>query len=1091
MWITEFALSRFGIFVDQQVTDLPPGLVVFSGANESGKTTLMHFFRYIFFGLPRNAGNNNLYAPFDGSLHGAQLTLRTDADGETPYTIDMQGRRVALRANPQGRTLGDLLGNLDQETFERIFCLGLEDLQGLKVLQGRQIQSRLFAAGAGLGVLALPDLLQELDQSRKALYALGRSRGGKGTVNLLLEALRSGERELRELENTSSRYWNAVEERRMLEAKLRNDEEELGLLVKRMAHLELLEKARGAWGEYDLSRKELADFQGPADFPERGGERMADLVAAIADLEAGLREDEAVLRDLAVRKWQVETVTPRALLENAELVSAVRGERGRFSALVADIPRRTQQMSHREESFREALRQTGPDWTEERLFQVDLAFDVLQEAYRQEEEILRLQESRRRGELLVDEGRKRLDAAEVLHMERGALLSRLEVPAVQDPEKLQRQREGLGRLRVFFSQRAPILLGKNLTQEQMEAASAELRRKQDLRPRAAATVPLWLSLLCLLAGLGAALGAHFFREQLLWFLAALAGAFALVIGVRAWHQMSQDEQRYRQWREDLDEKERETVRFGERIRTFEEELGTLERLISELADDAGVMIPQSLEALEMETLTLTARETELKTFLDAKAACAAALRDRDQAESSWKSLQAEAELLREEEKKALENWNSRLQVYGFGPDVRPGTLRELVARVEKAQGEFRGLEESRRALEEHTTYIRGQQDRVAHLLALAGKPLPEGALPQPAHLENLLELFEAAQERQREMDELDRRLTEAQRGSRLKEETLRQRKDERDRLLKQVGLRDETEFLALADRCLRASELRDLCLRRERELVLLVGHREGIDALGEEIRILSPAGMAREREEGAGRLPRLRQEIDEARHRLGVLDKEIDDLGCDERQSALLDEQARCQSRLRDAVREWLSGAICRFCLEEARRRHERERQPEVIREADRALRVMTGGRYALLAMESGNTRTVELEEVATKQRKREGTWSSGLGDQAYLALRFGLARLFGRKSESLPLILDDLLVRFDEGRQGGAVRVLLEEARQRQVLFFSCHEGTTRLLARVASREAFPPERIAFFRLERGVIRREELVAGPVPENLSGVALS
>ena len=112
-------------------------------------------------------------------------------------------------------------------------------------------------------------------------------------MNLLLEALRSGERELRELENTSSRYWNAVEERRMLEAKLRNDEEELGLLVKRMAHLELLEKARGAWGEYDLSRKELADFQGPADFPERGGERMADLVAAIADLEAGLREDEA------------------------------------------------------------------------------------------------------------------------------------------------------------------------------------------------------------------------------------------------------------------------------------------------------------------------------------------------------------------------------------------------------------------------------------------------------------------------------------------------------------------------------------------------------------------------------------------------------------------------------------------------------------------------------------------------------------------------------------------------------------------------------------------------------------------------------
>lgn len=1091
MWITEFSLSRFGIFADQRVTDLPPGLVVFSGANESGKTTLMHFFRYIFFGIPRNAGNNNLYAPFDGSPHGAHLTFRTDADGEALYTIEMRGRRVTLRENPQGRTLGDVLGNLDQETFERIFCLGLEDLQGLKILQGRQIQSRLFAAGAGLGVVALPEVLQELDQSRKALYALGRSRGGKGTVNALLEALRSGEKRLRELENVSSRYWNAVEERRILEEKLRRDEEDLGVLVKRMAHLELVEKARGAWGEYDLARNELADFRGPADFPERGGERMADLVAAVAELEEGLRRDEAVLKDLAVRKWQVETVTPRGLLDNADLVSAVRGERGRFAALAADFPRLKQQVEAREGGFREALRQVGPDWTEERLFRVDLAFDVLQEAYCQEEDILRLQEGRRRGELLVEEGRKRLDAAEVFHMERGARLSQLDPPVVQDPEKLQRQKEGLGRLRVFLSQRAPLLVGKDLTREQMEGASGELGRKQDLRPRAVATVPLWLSLLCLLAGLGAAVGAHLLREQLLWFLAALAGAFSLVLGVRAWHQMSQDEQRYRQWREELEEKEKEIVRFGERIRTFEEELVTLNRLISEVADDAGVVLPENLDALELETQALTAREAHLKAFLDAKAACAAALRDRDQAEAAFKTLQQEADDLRREEEKSLASWSSWLQVYGFSADVRPGTLRELVARVEKAQGEFRALEETRRALEETTAYLRGQQDRVAHLLALAGKPLPEGALPQPAHLEGLLEFFEAAQERQREMSELDRQLTEAERNRRLKEETLRQRKDERDRLLKQVGLRDETEFLALAERCLRASELRDLCLRRERELVLLVGHREGIDALGEEIRHHTSAAVAREREEGGARLPRLRQEIDDARHRLGVLDKAIADLECDEEQSALGEEQSRRQARLRHAVREWLVGAICRFCLEEARRRHERERQPEVIREADQALRIMTGDRYALLALASGNTRTVELEEVATKRRKGEGAWSSGLGDQVYLALRFGLARLFGRKAESLPLILDDILVRFDEGRQEGAARVLLEEARQRQVLFFSCHEGTTRLLARMAQQEAFPPARRAFFRLERGVIHAEDLGEGFMPEDPSAVVSS
>ncbi len=1082
MWISDFSLSRFGIFVDQRGGDLPPGLVVFAGKNESGKTTLMHFFRYIFFGLPRRAGSNNLYAPIDGTPHRATLTFRTESDEDgASYTVEMRGRQVSLRESPSGRTLGELMGHIDQETFERIFCLGLEDLQGLKALQGRQIGSRLFAAGAGLGVVALPDLLRELDQSRKSLYALGRSRGGKGTVNALLEELRAGERSLQELEGVSSRYWSAMEDRESLEEKLRRDEEELGLLVRRMAHLEMLEKARGAWGEYDLARKELATFHGPEDFPERGGERMAALVAAVAELDAEIREGEALLKDLAVRRWQVDSITPRGLLENVELLSAVRGERGRFAALTADLPRRKQQAADREKSFQEALRQAGPDWTEERLFRVDLAFDTLQEAHRQEEELLRRQEELHRVELLADEGRKRLDAAEVLHMERSALLSRMEAPEVQDPERLQRQKEGLGRLRVFFSQRAPIVMGKDLTREQMEAASEELRRKQDLRPRATATLPLWLALLCLGAGLGAAGGAHYLREQLLWFLAALAGAFSLILGFRAWRQMSRDELQYRQWREDMEEKDRDVVRFGERIHTFEEELKTLDRLVTELANDAGLLVPDTLEALEREVLELEARGENLKVFLDAKAACAVALRGRDEAESALKGLQEEVDDRRDEVRKAQEQWDSWLQAYGFGSGVRPGTFRELVARVERARGEFRSLEEARRALEETAAYVRTQQERVAHLLGLAGRGLPEGALPQPAHLEALLEFFEGAQERQREMADLDRQLEEIGRNRRLKEETLRQRKDERDRLLDQVGLRDETEFLAMAQRCLRASELREICLRRGRELVLLVGHREGIDALGDEIRQGSPAALAQEKEEGEGRLPRLRQEIDEARRLLGVRDKEIADLRCDERQISLGEGVSRLQARLRGAVREWLVTSICRFCLEEARRRHERERQPEVIREADRSLQVMTGGRYALMATGSDNARTVELEERATGRRKGEGAWSSGLGDQVYLALRFGLARLFGRKAEALPLILDDILVRFDEGRQEGAARVLLEEARHRQVLFFSCHEGTTRLLARMAQEEAFPPERRAFFRLDQGTIRSEDGLSEPL----------
>jgi uncharacterized protein YhaN len=47
MHISGFHIDGFGIYHDQGVQDLPMGLVLFVGDNESGKTTLMAFLRTV------------------------------------------------------------------------------------------------------------------------------------------------------------------------------------------------------------------------------------------------------------------------------------------------------------------------------------------------------------------------------------------------------------------------------------------------------------------------------------------------------------------------------------------------------------------------------------------------------------------------------------------------------------------------------------------------------------------------------------------------------------------------------------------------------------------------------------------------------------------------------------------------------------------------------------------------------------------------------------------------------------------------------------------------------------------------------------
>ena len=65
---------------------------------------------------------------------------------------------------------------------------------------------------------------------------------------------------------------------------------------------------------------------------------------------------------------------------------------------------------------------------------------------------------------------------------------------------------------------------------------------------------------------------------------------------------------------------------------------------------------------------------------------------------------------------------------------------------------------------------------------------------------------------------------------------------------------------------------------------------------------------------------------------------------------------------------------------------------------------------------------------------------SSGAQDQLYLAIRMASLEDWLKKHEPLPLIVDDLLINFDDERAAAALRVLAELSERTQVLFFTHH---------------------------------------------------
>jgi uncharacterized protein YhaN len=217
----------------------------------------------------------------------------------------------------------------------------------------------------------------------------------------------------------------------------------------------------------------------------------------------------------------------------------------------------------------------------------------------------------------------------------------------------------------------------------------------------------------------------------------------------------------------------------------------------------------------------------------------------------------------------------------------------------------------------------------------------------------------------------------------------------------------------------------------------------------------------------------LEKEFEAAADSRGRLALRLEQIAADERLGELLFSRSEMERKLDDSVKEWLSVILARHFLEVSKEKHERERQPEVIRRAGKYLALMTGNRYTLLSSGGERGLSVVLEgNDPARERKDEIKWSSGLADQVYLAMRLSLATLWGRNSEPLPLILDDLLVRFDETRQQGAAEAILEAAANNQVLLFTCQKKTLDIFRTVVETRGTSPDFLAFHYIERGAIR-------------------
>ena len=198
----------------------------------------------------------------------------------------------------------------------------------------------------------------------------------------------------------------------------------------------------------------------------------------------------------------------------------------------------------------------------------------------------------------------------------------------------------------------------------------------------------------------------------------------------------------------------------------------------------------------------------------------------------------------------------------------------------------------------------------------------------------------------------------------------------------------------------------------------------------------------------------------------GAVENEIFRLAGDDTITKILQQKQETETEIRANLEEWMTCCFMEYFLNKTQESYEAGKQPLILDRANQFLQTMTGGKYSLQLSENGKDISIIDSQLREKDPK---IWSSGTGDQVYLAVRLAMALSFGEQVEPLPIVLDDIFVRFDETRQKETLRFLLDLGKDQQIFLFTCHARTMKI-ARELGKEKKTGE---FIYLKNGKIEK------------------
>ena len=704
MVINDIYIDGFGVFHNVWISDLAPGLTIFEGENETGKTTLMSFIRAVLFGFDGRKGQHTRYAPQAGGKHGGSLSVRTP-DGQT-YRIERNeggttGRVVIADADghvQREEVLHTLLHGTSKTVFHNVFAFGLSELQQLDTLQAEDVGHHIYTAGTGTGGLPFAQIMRDLDEEQGLLFKPG---GKNPTINALLVQLEETLQTIRELHVIPDEYEHALSQVAKVEEEIAGLTDHIEQAERRVIWLEGLVKARPHWERHVVIQRALDALPPLRSFPEGGVERLDHIDQAGQSLDHRQEQLQRVVREAKAR---CATLVPdQRILRHEQDILALGDDREHVKTCIDGLPAMRVRVDAGRQALDDVLSRLGSGWNDQRVLTCDTSIPMRE----------RLRECRARltaVHLAYREATTHDEGADRLAREKESEIDRLNrhVDTMSDSEQAHRppvaeREEALHQWDQAHHQRE-LVQQHHMNIEQLRTPlddHLQALEEEATRLFEQVGIPVWMigAVGLLIASM---MAASFMMDHRLWGM-ALMGCGIVVTGLLLWQREALHHEREARLEDMLARQQSGKRRLHALLQDTESTEQRIHHLslemdrLSELALGRVVASPEEIRmarrSLEVERRMIE-RKADLEVRVHEHEEILVTLReDRGRAQQKRHEAESSAEL----EQAA---WTNFLNLLGISTALTPEGAGEVFAQAEQAKVLLRAWEDHAKEFEQ-------------------------------------------------------------------------------------------------------------------------------------------------------------------------------------------------------------------------------------------------------------------------------------------------------------------------------------------------------------------------------------------------------